>query len=132
MTILSGRIAYRGGIAVAVTAAFLQVWMNLAVGIVGDTDNAQNQGFFGVVVSAAACAFVARLRPDGMARAMLATAGVQTLLGLMVATAPITARVDPMGPAGVLILTAVFTALWLVSAALFHSSARQDLPGALA
>jgi hypothetical protein len=106
--------------------------MNLAVGIVGSTDNPQNQGFFGVVVAAMACTFVARLRPDGMARAMLATAGVQALLGLMVATAPITARVDPMGPQGVLLLTGLFTALWLASAALFHRSAGKQASGALA
>jgi hypothetical protein len=119
-------MAYRAGAAVALAAGFLEVWMNLAVGIVGDTDNAQNQGFFGVVVAAMACAFVARLRPDGMARAMLATAGVQALLGLMVATAPITARVEPMGPSGVLMLTGMFTALWLVSAGLFHRSTRLE------
>jgi len=123
---MSGRVAYRIGVAVALAAAFLQTWMNLAVGIVGNTDNLQNQGFFGVVVAAAACAFVARLRPDGMGRAMLATAGVQALLGLMVATAPVTARVDPMGPSGVLMLTGLFVTLWLTSAALFHRSARAE------
>lgn len=127
----SANAAYRGGAAVALTASFLQVWMNLAVGIVGNTDNPQNQGFFGVVVAAAACAFVARLRPDGMARAMLATAGVQALLGLMVATAPITAR-DPMGATGVAILSALFVALWLMSAALFHRSTRHEIPNAVA
>ena len=121
---MSGRIAYRSGAAVALAAGFLEVWMNLAVGIVGETDNAQNQGFFGVVVAAMACAFVAKLRPDGMARAMLATAGVQALLGLMVATAPVTARVEPMGATGVLMLSGLFTALWLVSAALFHTSSQ--------
>jgi hypothetical protein len=120
------RVAYLAGTAVATATAFAEVWMNLAVGIVGDTDNAQNQGFFGVVVAAAACAFVARLAPDGMARAMLATAGVQALLGLMIATAPVTARVEPMGAAGVAVLSAGFTALWLASAALFRRSARAD------
>lgn len=127
---MSGRMAYRIGIGVALAAAFLETWMNLAVGIVGSTDNAQNQGFFGVVVAAAACSFVARLRPDGMARAMLATAGVQALLGLMVATAPVTARVEPMGPGGVLLLSGLFVALWLVSAALFQWSAHHEQPGA--
>jgi len=119
----SGLVFYRFGIAVAVLVSFLEVWMNLAVGIVGEPDNAQNQGFFGVVAAAAACAFVARGRADGMARAMLATAGVQALLGLMVATAPITAR-DPMGASGAAALSALFVALWLISAALFHRSAR--------
>ena len=127
---MSGRMAYRIGIGVALAAAFLETWMNLAVGIVGSTDNAQNQGFFGVVVAAAACSFVARLRPDGMARAMLATAGVQALLGLMVATAPVTARVEPMGPGGVLLLSGLFVALWLAAAALFQWSAHHEQPGA--
>lgn len=119
----SGQNAYRLGVVVALAVSFLQVWMNLAVGIVGSNDNPVNQGFFGVVVTAAACAFVARFQPDRMARAMLAVAGVQTLLAVAVATAPSTAS-DPMGVAGVLILSGVFVALWLVSAALFHRSAR--------
>lgn len=123
---MSARICYRSAVAVWLAASFLQVWTNLAVGIVGDTDNPQNQGFFGVVVAAAACAFVARLQPAGMARAMLATAGVQALLGLMVATAPITAKVDPLGAAGVATVTTFFVTLWLISAALFHRSAKAD------
>jgi hypothetical protein len=120
----SENIAYRFGAAVALGASFLQVWMNLAVGIVGNEDNPVNLGFYLVVVAAGACAFTARLRPDGMARAMLAVAGMQVLLAMVVATAPSTARDDPMGSMGVLGLSAGFTALWLVSAALFYRSAR--------
>lgn len=120
----SGHIAYRFGIAVALAACFLEVWINLAVGIVGREDNPVNQGFYLVVAAAAACAFTARLRADGMARAMLAVAGLQALLGLAVATAPSTARDEPMGAIGVLALSGFFAALWLISAALFHRSAR--------
>jgi hypothetical protein len=121
---MSARTFYRLGVAVALAAGLIQVWMNLAVGIVGSEDNPQNQGFFGVVVAAAACAFVARLRPDGMARAMLATAGVQAVLAAAVATAPMTAREEPNGATGVLLLSGLFVALWLLSAVLFHRSAR--------
>ena len=127
---MSGRTFYRLGVAVALAAGFVQVWMNLAVGIVGSEDNPQNQGFFGVVVAACACAFVARLRADGMARAMLATAGVQAVLAAAVATAPLTARDEPNGALGVLLLSCSFIALWLLSAALFHRSVR--LEGAVA
>jgi len=119
----SAQTAYRQGVAVALAASLLQVWINLAVGIVGSNDNPVNQGFFGVVVTAAACAFVARFQPDGMARAMVAVAGVQALLAIAVATAPSTAS-DPMGAAGVLILSGFFGLLWLVSAALFYRSSR--------
>ncbi|HEV7660524.1 MAG TPA: hypothetical protein VGO55_11835 [Allosphingosinicella sp.] len=123
-----GRNAYRIGAAVALFAAALQVWMNLAVGIVGSEDNPVNLAFYLVVVTAAACAFTARFRADGMARAMLAVAGVQALLAAVIATAPSTVRDDPKGPLGVLALSAGFIALWLVSAALFHKAARND-PG---
>jgi peptidoglycan/LPS O-acetylase OafA/YrhL len=124
-----GRIAYRIGAAVALAASFIQVWMNLAVGIVGNEDNPVNQGFYGVVATAAACAFVAQFRAEGMARAMLAVAAVQALLAIAVATAPSTARDEPMGAIGVLVLSGGFTALWLLSAALFHASVRQERRG---
>jgi hypothetical protein len=125
MTSNPGRVPYLIGAGLALATAFVQVWINLAVGIVGEPDNPVNQGFYGVVVAAAACAFTARLRADGMARAMLGAAGVQAALALAVATAPSTARIEPMGAAGVLTLSAVFIAGWLASAALFRRSARK-------
>ena len=119
-----GHIHYRIGVAVALAASFLEVWINLAVGIVGSEDNPVNLGFYLVVATAGACAFTAKFRADGMARAMLAVAGVQALLAAVIATAPSTARDDPKGAIGVLALSAGFAALWLVAAALFHRSAR--------
>jgi len=124
-----GRNAYRIGAAVALFACALQVWMNLAVGIVGSEDNPVNLAFFGVVVTAGACAFTARLSAEGMARAMLAVAAVQALLAAAIATAPSTVRDDPKGPMGVLVLSAGFCALWLLAAAMFHRSARQERAG---
>jgi hypothetical protein len=115
---------YRLAIAIALFAGLFQIWVNLAVGIVGSEDNPVNQGFFMVVATAGACAFTARFRADGMARAMLATAGVQALLALAVATAPSLAQDEPKGPLGVLVLSGGFVALWLLAAFLFHRSAR--------
>jgi hypothetical protein len=97
--------------------------MNVAAGIVGE-DNPANMGFFGVGVTAIACAFVARLKAEDMARAMAATAAVQALLGIVVATAPSTAWLAPHGPIGILILSSGLVAAWLGSAALFHRAAR--------
>ena len=115
---------YRLAAAIALFAGLFQIWMNLAVGIVGSEDNPVNQGFFMVVATAAACAFTARLRADGMARAMLAVAGVQALLGAAIATAPSTVINDAKGPLGVVVLSGGFVVLWLIAAALFHRSAR--------
>ena len=126
MTQGRARNLHRIALAVALFAGLFQIWMNLAVGIVGDEDNPVNQGFFMVVAAAAACAFTARLRADAMARAMLATAGVQALLGLAVATAPATVINDAKGPLGVAVLSAGFTTLWLLAAFLFHRAARRQ------
>lgn len=115
---------YRLGAAIALATGALQVWMNLAVGIVGSEDNPTNMGFYMVVATAGACAFTAWLRAEGMARAMLATAGVQALLTAAVATAPSTAINDPKGPLGVLVLSGGFVALWLLAGFFFHRSAR--------
>ena len=85
---MSELVTYRAGVGVAIVASLAQVWMNLAVGIVGREDNPVNQGCYLVVATAAACGFTARLRAEGMTRAMLATAAVQALLAAAVATAP--------------------------------------------
>lgn len=101
---------------VAVATAFLTIWADLAVGIVGEPAEPINRIFFGVVAVAVIGAVLARLRPAGMARAMLATAVAQ-------AAASVVALV--VDGATVFVLTAVFAVLWLVSAALFRRAAGQ-------
>ena len=122
----SANIAYRAGAALAVAAAFLLIWINLAVGIVGDVDNPTNLGFFLLVLAAGVGVYAAELRARGMARAMLAVGAVQLLLGALIATAPSTARVEPMGAWGVLAISGFFAALWLISAALFRRASRSE------
>ena len=121
MSIRPGTTLYRLGGGVALVAGFIPTWMNVAVGIVGE-DDPSNLGFFGVVVTAAACAFVARFRARDMARAMLAVAVVQAWLALVIVTAPST---TDEGTMRVLVVSTGLTVLWLISAALFHRSAGQ-------
>ena len=122
---MSGNTAtntYRIAAALALATGAVQVWMNVAVGIVGSEENPTNMGFFMVVAGAAACAFTARFTPGGMARAMVAAAGLQALVGLAVATAPVNAAESVK----VLALSGGFVALWLLTATLFHRSAAPD------
>ncbi len=71
----SGNSAYRAAIGMAVAAAFLLVWINGAVGIIGNEDNPVNMHvFLGDSASASSGRSLARLRPRGMSRAMFATA----------------------------------------------------------
>lgn len=119
---MTSKTAYRVGAVIACAAAFLQVWINVAVGVLGE-DEPGNQGFFGVVVSAMACAWVVRFEAAGMARAMVGTAAVQACLAAALATAPIYAHLAPK----VLLFSGGLIALWLVSAAMFRRSARGAL-----
>ena len=117
---------YRFAFGAALAAAFLLVWVNGAVGIIGNENNDANMMFFGVLVVGFIGAIIARLRPKGMARSMYATAFAQI-------TVAVIALVTNLGTAGaswpwdVLVLTGLFTTLWLVSARLFQKAARHPL-----
>ncbi|WP_246329246.1 hypothetical protein [Chthonobacter rhizosphaerae] len=80
-------LAYRGAVGIAAVAAFLLVWINLAVGVIGSEDDPANQMFAGVLAVALLGALVARFRPRGMARALAATALAQGLVGALAVAA---------------------------------------------
>jgi hypothetical protein len=115
--------SYRAGVAVALAACFLLVWINLAVGVVGNEDDPHNAVYFAEVLLAAATAFTALLRPASLARAMLATAGFQLLVTALALAAGWGAS-EPPGALGLLGLNLAFAALWLVSAGLFWKASR--------
>lgn len=112
---LSGRFTYRAGFGLATATGFLTVWVNLAVGMLGDETDAINLMFAGVLCVAVVGALVARFRAGGMARAMFATAIAQ-LVAVGVAV--------PMGFAPhELALTAMFALPWLAAGLLFRIAA---------
>jgi hypothetical protein len=114
---MTANIPHRAAIAVALAAAFLTIWANGAVGMIGDEDNPFNLLFFGVIALALGGAVVARFRPAGMALAMVAAAVAQAALGVAGFAS------DPRGG----VLSAAFGGLWLLSAALFRKAAREQI-----
>jgi hypothetical protein len=118
----TGSSAYRTAIGIALAAAFLLVWMNLAVGIIGTEDNPANLMYGGVLAVGIIGAIIARFQPDGMARAMVATALAQALVGAIALIAGLGSPADVLG------LTGFFAALWLTSAWLLRKAARERTP----
>jgi hypothetical protein len=118
-----GTTAYRAAVGVAVVTAVALVWVNAAVGIIGD-DESFNVMYFGVLAIGIAGALIARLKPQGMARALLAMAIAQMLVPLTVLALPSLrgALWEPPGPAGVFVLNAFFAMLWIGSAWLFRKA----------
>jgi hypothetical protein len=117
---------YRAAVAVALAAAFILIWINLAVGIIGTEDNPANLMYGGVLVVGFIGAVIARFRPDGLARALFATALAQAVVA---AIALIAGMQSPVSPAiEILGLNGFFAALWLGSAWLFRKAARGQAP----
>lgn len=75
--------AYRFAVGIAVAAAFLLIWVNLAVGIIGSEDNPANLMYAAVLAIAAVGAVIGRFQPAGMARALSAAALAQALVGII-------------------------------------------------
>lgn len=120
-----GTMAYRVAVGIALATAFLLVWMNLAVGIIGSEDNPVNLMYFGVVAIGILGATIARLRPRGMARTLFATALAQALvpvIALIIKKPQVTSVEASMGVLGVLGLNAFFVMMFMGSALLFRRS----------
>jgi hypothetical protein len=115
-------VAYRIAAGIAVLTVVILAWLNLAVGIIGSEDNPANLMFGGVLAVGIVGAFIARMQPHGMARALAATALAQATVGVVALIAGF-GPVGANGPWPLVVLTGVFAALWLASAWLFRKAA---------
>jgi hypothetical protein len=114
----NNRAAYRLALALALTTAFLLVWLSLGVGIIGRDGDPANLMYLGVLAVGILGAVIARLRPRGMARALFAMAFAQ---GLVAGIALIARLGLPWsGPAEILILNGFFVAMFAGAALLFR------------
>ena len=107
---------YRAGVGAAVVGGFLVVWVNGAVGMIGNEDNAYNLLFLGAIVVGAIGALIAWFRPGGMAWALYATALVHGLVSVVA----IAAGWDMRGA----VRSLFFVLPYLFSAGLFRQAAR--------
>lgn len=114
--------SYRGGVVLVVMAAFLLIWINGAVGIIGDEDNPLNLLYLGIIALSLSGSVIARFRAEGMAVAMTVAAAAQAA---MIVVALIYGRSEPPGPFGLVVLNGFFVALYLGSAWLFRRAARR-------
>ena len=120
----AGNVAYRGASGLALGAALMLVWANLAVGVIGHEGDPANLMYIGVLAVGIAGSIIARFQPIGMARALLATAIAQAL----VATIALIGRLGApsSGPAQIILTNGLFVALFVASAWLFRRAARMQ------
>jgi uncharacterized membrane protein YdcZ (DUF606 family) len=122
---MTGNTAYRAAVGVAVVAAFLLIWINLAVGIIGSEDNPANLMYGGVLAVGIVGSAIVRFQPLGMARTLVGMVLAQALVAVL-------ALIFRWGSDGenppqvVVVLNGFFAALWLGSAWLFRRAAREQ------
>lgn len=119
-------ITYRSALGVAFAAAFILVWINLAVGIIGEPDNPFNLMYVGVLAVGIIGSIIARFRPHGMAHALFVTALAHALVVGIVLIASLGVPGRP-GLGVILILNGFFIAMWVGSAWLFRKAARDQV-----
>jgi hypothetical protein len=114
-----GNIAYRVAVGVALAAALLLVWMNLAVGLIGSENNHANLMYIGVLAVGIIGAFLTRFQPQGMARALFATALAQASVALIALISGMH-QYPGSSVSEILMLNGFFAALFVGSALLFR------------
>jgi len=117
----TGDVSYRAAVGVAVGAAFILIWLSLGVGIIGRDGGPVNLIYFGVLGVGVTGAVIARFRPHGMARALIATAIAQTSVAVIALVAGLGRPWS--GPLKLSLLTGLFVAMFVGSAWLFHRAA---------
>ena len=120
---MAGNGAYKVASALAILGAFLLVWINLAVGIIGDEGNPANLMYLGVLAILIGGAAIAKLRAAGMAGTLFAAAGAQALIAATAVLGKMGTD-GPIWPRDVLGVTVILSGIWLLSGWLFRHSAR--------
>ena len=115
----AGTFAHRAAVAIAVATGVFLIWVNLAVGMIGDEGNPANLMYLFVLFVALIGAAIARFEPREASIAMFATATAH------VAVAAI-ALVAGLGPT--LFADALFIGAWVVSGLLFRQASAAPAP----
>jgi hypothetical protein len=115
---MTPNFACREAVGVAVVAAILFIWMNLAVGIIGSEDIPANLIYAAVLAVTMAGACILRFQAHGMSKVLLATAFAQALVGFAALVAGLGAT-GANWPRVIIAVTGSFVALCLLSAWLF-------------
>lgn len=116
---------YKSAVALGVLSTLMLIWMNGAVGIIGDEDEWPNMLYLGVFLCGFFGTIISRFKPRGMARTLFTMATVQMLIPL-IAFLTVAEKVifDPPGVLGVLAINTFFAALFTISGFLFRKASK--------
>jgi hypothetical protein len=121
----SPNVAYRIASGLTFGAAFLMIWANLAVGLIGSGPNLSNMMYMAVPAAAILGTFLSKFNAAAMERTMYAT----TVLLVIVTIIAFLANMDEYPGSSAIEILAVsgfFAALFIVSALIFRYASIQN------
>ena len=105
----------------AFAAAFFLVWVNAAVGIIGEPGG-PNLMYIAVLLTAIIGVLLAGLDAHGMARVMMVTAFAQAIIPVVALITHPQELYQPPGMIGIFVLNTFFVLMWVGSALLFRQA----------
>jgi hypothetical protein len=121
------KVSYRLAVVVTVGTTVVLIWLSLGVGIIGADGDRANMMYVSVPIIGAVGAIVARLKPHGMARTLLAMALAQAVIAIIALVAGL--GLPWSGPAEIILLNGFFVAVFVGAAWLFNRSSIESLAG---
>lgn len=116
--------SYKLAAGLALMGMFALVWVNGAVGIIGDEDTGINILYFAVTATIFLGAIVSGLAPSGMSRALYSAAVVQMIIPVLAFMFVRPAVYEAPGILGVFVLNAAFAMVFAGSGMLFNRAAK--------
>ena len=115
------KTTYKFAFALAILASLFILWVNLAVGIIGEPENLANLMYVGVPTIGLLGAIIVRFRPTGMANVLQITAFAQFLVAAITVLAGLGYPPTPL--ISLLVFNLIMVAFWAGSALLFRKAA---------
>jgi hypothetical protein len=123
----SNGIVYKLAVAVAVFTSLALIWINGAVGLIGDEDNGTGMLYLGVVLIGFIGIALSRFKATGLSRTAFVMAGAQFLVPIIVLLFMPHITWGSPGIAGTFILNSFFVGAYIISGVLFQHSVRPQV-----
>ena len=121
----SSSLVFKAAVGVAVLASLMLVWVNGAVGVLGNEDNPANLMYFAVIVTGLMGLGLSRFKAKGLARTMFTMALVQAIIPVIALSVWGDQYFDDASPIPVLVqvlgITGFFCTMFVFSGLLFRT-----------
>lgn len=123
---ISDNTSYKIAVGISAITGFLIIWINLAVGIIGDPGNQANLLYAGIFIAGIAGAIISRLKPSGLSLTLYLMSIYQLIIPLLVIIIPGIKLPQSPEITPVLLFNTFFAGLFAFAGWLFKRAAHKN------